>query len=273
MRLSSGLTRLSILLTLLLVLVWSCARTQVVQPPEGPYFVTAGIAYLRDTPNYGGNIVSTLYRGDKLDLLNGSHPNWWQVELQRTGETGWVRKERLSLTPVGTVFYYVKKDTLPLRECPGSDCVTLMLLFRGDQVQKVEAGGRGWWRVLAIKGRSLGWVPASALTAKRDKALQAPPSKKSKSYYYVAVRKLILRARPSTGSEVIRTLQFNAQVQKLAESKGWFKVRQPSTGAVGWVVSRDLETLPLFSPRGVPASKKLRPFKHREEPLSEPEFM
>lgn len=269
MRSYSDLTRL-ILLALLLGQVWSCARTQVVQPPQGPYFITPEVTYLRDIPGYGGNIVSPLYRGDKLDLLDGSDSTWWQVELQRTGETGWVRKKLLSLTPVGSVFYYVKEDTLPLLECPRSDCITIMLLFRGDQVQRVEEGGQGWWRVLAIKGRSLGWVPTSALTADREEALQQQPSK---TYYYVAIRKMILRARPSARSEVIRTLRFNDQVQKLAESKNWFRVRQPSTGAVGWVVSRYLETLPLFSPRGVPASKKLRPFKQREEPLSEPDFM
>lgn len=259
-----------ILLTLFLGLVWSCARTQVVLPPQGPYFVTPEFTYLRDIPGYGGNIVSPLYRGDKLDLLDGSGSTWWQVELQRTGETGWVRKKLLSLTPVSSVFYYVKEDTLPLLECPRSDCITIMLLFRGDRVQRVKGGGRGWWRVLAIKGRSLGWVPASALTANRQKALLQQPSK---TYYYVAIRKMILRARPSARSQVIRTLQFNDQVQKLAESKNWFRVRQPSTGAVGWVFSRYLETMPLSSPRGVPASKELRPFKQREEPLSEPDFM
>jgi uncharacterized protein YgiM (DUF1202 family) len=259
-----------IVLTLLLGQVWSCAETPVVQPPVGPYFVTPEVTYLLDTPSYEGNVVSTLYRGDKLDLVDGSGSTWWRVELQRTGETGWVRKDLLSLTSVGTVFYYLKEDSLPLLECPRSDCIPLQLLFRGDQVQRVEEGGQGWWRVLAIKGRSLGWVPASALTADRQEALQQQPRK---TYFYVAIRKLMLRARPSAHGEVIRTLGFNDQVQKLAESEDWFKVRQPSTGAVGWVVSRDLEPLPLISPRGVPAQKKLRPFKQREEPLSEPEFM
>jgi uncharacterized protein YgiM (DUF1202 family) len=258
------------LLILSLSLVWSCARTQVVtQPPEGPYFVAPEITYLRDTPGYGGNVVATLYRGDKLALLDASHPGWWKVELQRTGQTGWVRKEFLSLKPIATVFYYVKQDTMPLRECPRTDCITLMLLFRGDQVQKVEEGGHGWWRVLAIKGRTYGWVPASALTTDREKALRQP----SQNYYYVATRRLPLRALPLARSEVLRTLQFNDQVQKLAESKDWLKVRQPSTGAVGWVVKRNLESLPLLAPRGVPASKKLRPFKQREEPLLKPEFM
>jgi uncharacterized protein YgiM (DUF1202 family) len=264
----SGLARL-ISLTLFLGLVWSCAGPQVVQSPAGPYFVTPEITYLRDTPNYGGNIVGTLYRGDKLDLLN-NNDTWWLVKLQRTGETGYVRKELLSLTPIRSVFYYVKKDTLPLLESPSSDSMALMLLFRGDKLKKVEESADGWWRVLAIKGRSLGWVPASALTENRKEALKQQPRK---SYYYVAIRKLILRGQPSAHGEVVRTLRFNDQIQKLAESKDWFKVRQPATGAVGWVISRDLTTLPSFSPRGLRASKQLRPFNQRKEPLSEPEFM
>ena len=46
------------------------------------------------------------------------------------------------------------------------------------------------------------------------------------------------------GGVDFRTLQFNDQVQKLGETKDWFKVRQPSSGALGWVSSRDLEALP-----------------------------
>jgi SH3-like domain-containing protein len=270
MRSYRDLVRL-ILLVLLLSQAFSCARTrtQLVQPPEGPYFVTSEMTYLLDAPSSRGHVISPLYRGDDLDLVDGRDSTWWRVKLQRTGETGWVRKELLSLTKVDSVFYYVKEDTFPLLECPRSDCITIMLLFRGDQVQRVQAGCHGWWRVLAIKGRSLGWVPASALTEDRKEALKQP----RQPYYYVAIRKLILRARPSASGEVIRILEFNDQVKKLAASKDWFKVRQPSTGAVGWVASRYLETLPLFSPRGVPASNKLRPFRQREEPLSEPEFM
>jgi uncharacterized protein YgiM (DUF1202 family) len=269
MRSYSFLARL-ILLSLLLSQVSAYARTQGVQPPAGPYFVTPEMTYLLDAPSSQGHVMGPIYQGDKLDLVDGRNSTWWRVKLQRTGETGWVRKELLSSTPIASVFYYVKEDSLPLRECARSDCITLMQLFRGDRVQRVEKGKHGWWRVLAIKGRSLGWVPASALTENRQEALERRPDK---TYYYVAVRKLILRARPSTRSEVVRTLEFNDQVKRLAESREWFKVRQPSTGAVGWVVSRGLATLPLFSPRLVPNSKELKPYKQREEPLSEPEFM
>ena len=137
-------------------------------------------------------------------------------------------------------------------------------------MQRVKEGDRGWWQVLVIKSHSLGWVPASALTEHiedtRQKQIRKP-------YYYVAVGKLILRAQPSSRGQVIRTLRFNDQVQKIGETKDWFQVRQPSTGALGWVSSRDLETLPLILPRGVPSKKEFKPFKLREEPLAEPDFM
>jgi uncharacterized protein YgiM (DUF1202 family) len=269
MRSSNYLARL-ILLTLLLSQVSAYARAQGGQPPAGPYFVKPEMTYFLDAPSSQGHVMGPIYQGDKLDLVDGRNSTWWRVKLQRTGETGWVRKELLSPVPIASVFYYVKEDSLPLRECPRSDCIPLQLLFRGERVQRVQDSGHGWWRVLAIEDRSLGWVPASALAENRQEAMERGPYK---TYYYVAVRKLILRARPSTRSEVIRTLEFNDQVKRLAKSREWFKVRQPSTGAVGWVVSRGLATLPSFSPREVPDSKELKPYKQREEPLSEPDFM
>lgn len=258
------------MLTLLLGLAGSCAKPQVVKAPAGPFYVTSKITYLLDSPGYGGNILGPLYRGDKVERVDIGESPWWRVELLRSGQPGWVRKELLSPDPVATVFYYVKEDTLPLLECPRGDCMALQLLFRGDQVQRVEEGDQGWWRVLVIKSRSLGWAPASALTDRLEEARQKQPRK---SYYYVAVRKLILRAKPSNRSEAIRTLGVNDQVEKIGEVKEWFQVRQPASGAVGWVTSRYLETMPLISPRGAPPKKKLRPVKPREEQLVEPEFM
>ncbi len=265
----SDMARLTMLF-LLLGLTWSCAETQV-KPPEVLFYVTPEVTYLHDRQGYDGNILGPLYMGDKVERVAAGESNWWQVKLLRSGQTGWIPKELLSAKPVPSVFYYINEDTLPLLECPRSDCIALQLLFRGDQVQRVEEGEAGWRRVLVVKSRSIGWVPAEALTQRIEDAQQKQPGK---PYYYVAVPKLNLRAKPSNRGDVVRTLQFNNQVQKLGETEGWFKVRQPSSGAVGWVISRDLETQPAISPRGrVPAREELKPFKQREEPELEPEFM
>jgi uncharacterized protein YgiM (DUF1202 family) len=258
------------MLTVVLGLTWSCAGPPVVKPPEGPFFVTSEITYLRDHPGYGGNVLAPLYKGDKVVRLDVGDSVWWRVELQRSGQRGWVRSEWLSPDPVATVFYYVKEDTLPLLECPRRDCTPLQMLFRGEQVQRVEAGGPGWWRVLVITSRSLGWVPAAALTERLEDAQQ---KQLRKPYYYVAVKKLALRAKPSNRAEVVRALGFNDQVEKIGETEGWFNVRQPASGAVGWVVSRSLETLPSIFPRGEPVKQKPGPAQPKAEPAPEPDFM
>ena len=274
----NGLTRL-IILTLLLGLACSCAGTTVVKPPEGPFFVTPEITYLLDSPGYAGNVLAPLYRGDKVELVDAGESAWWQVDLQRSGQRGWVRKELLSPDPVAGVFYFVKMETVPLRECPRSDCMPLQLLFRGDQVQRVEAGDQGWWRVLAVNSRSLGWVPAAALTERREDVQQ---KQLRKPYYYVAVRKLVLRAKASDRSEVIRILSLNDQVEKIGETKDWLNVRQPSTGAVGWVLGRYLKTLPVILPPRVgvgvgvgapPPKKKPGPSQPKGKTEVEPDFI
>jgi uncharacterized protein YgiM (DUF1202 family) len=258
-----------IALSLLLGLVCSCAKTPIQSP--GPFYVTQEITYLKETPEYGGNVLGPLYRGDKVERVDVGDSSWWRVTLLRTGQTGYIPKELLSPEPVSTVFFYVKEATTPLLECPRHDCMPLQMLYQGDQVQKVEEGDGGWCRVLAIKSRTLGWVPAAALSERMYEAMQNQPPK---PYFYVAVSRLSLRAKPSNRGDVVRTLRFNDQVQRIGQTEGWLKVRQPSSGAVGWVISRDLETLPLVFPRDRgPAKNEIRPFKPREEPSLEPEFM
>jgi uncharacterized protein YgiM (DUF1202 family) len=267
----SGVLIKLIMAALLLGTFWSCAKPQL-RPPEGFFYVLAEHTYLRDNPGYNGNVLGMLYKGDEVKRLDVGASGWCRVELLRSGQEGWVPQELLSSEPVGPVFYYVSEDSLPMLECPRGDCLPLQVLFRGEPVQRVEEGNEGWWRVLVLKSRSLGWVPAAALA---DSLEEAQARQLPKPFYYVAVRKLKLLAKPSPKSEVVRTLRFNDQVQKLEENPaGWLKVRQPATGAMGWVSLSDLETLPLISPKGEPPGKdQLRPFKEKAEPHWEPEFM
>lgn len=262
------LTRL-LAIILLLGLAGSCAKPQV-KPPEGTFYVTSEFTYLWDNPGHRGNVSGQLYKGDEVKLLDGES-HWWRVELLRSGQSGWIQKELLTSDPVTPPFFYVNENGIPLLECPRSDCPHLQLLTQGEQVQRVEQGDQGWWRVLVLKSRSLGWLPAAYLAERMEDAwIQRP----QKPFYYVAIRRLNLRADPSPRGEIIRILPFNAQVQKIGETpEGWYKVRQPASGAVGWVTSRDLNTLPMRSPRGEPGKERVKPFKPREEPQVQPQFM
>lgn len=261
-----------VMATLLLGITGSCVHPPI-SPPENSFFLAVETAYLRDNPEYGGNVLGQLYKGDEVKVLDLRESGWWRIELLRSGQQGWLQKELLSPTPVRTVFYYVNRDSIPLLECPKNDCLPLQVLFRGDQVQKVEAGEQGWWRVLAIKSRSLGWLPSEVLV---KTILETRAQQPQKPYYYVKFARVRLRAKPAATSEIVRTLKFNDQVQKIEEVPGWFKVRQPSSGAVGWIASPDLNALPSLSPaRARPTKEKEEPepFKPKEEPEIEPEFM
>ena len=261
-----------VMVTLLLGLAGSCVSPPI-RPPENSFYLAVETAYLRDNPGYGGNVLGQLYRGDEVKILDLRESGWWRIELLRSGQQGWVQKELLSPTPVPPVFYYVNRDSFPLLECPRNDCLRLQLLFRGDQVQRVEAGERGWWHVLAVKSHSLGWVPSEVLA---ETIQETRAGQQQKSYYYVKPVRVRLRAKPSADSEIVRTLKFNDQVQKIEAAPGWFKVRQPSSGAVGWIASPDLGPLPALSPaRGRPAKEKEEPEppQPKPEPEIEPEFM
>ena len=82
----------------------------------------------------------------------------------------------------------------------------------------------------------------------------------------MAVRRLKLFGEPRPEAEVVKVLQVNDQVEKLDQNPaGWLKVRQPSSGAVGWVQGRYLESLPVGYPRPE-KSKKRRPNPNFSQP-------
>lgn len=261
-----------VMAALLLGITGSCAHPPI-RPPAGSFFVNVETAYLRDNPGYAGNILGQVYKGDEVKILDVTKSGWCRVELLRSSQMGWLQKELLSPIPVRPVFYYVNGDNIPLLECPRDDCLRLQVLFRGDRVQRVEEGKRGWWHVLAVKSRSLGWLPSEVLV---EKLMETRTRQLQKIYYYVKTAKARLRAKPSTNSEIVRTLKFNDQVQKIEETPGWLKVRQPASGAVGWIARPNLDTLPGVSPLGPgPAKEELEPkfIKPKQQPEIEPEFM
>ena len=262
-----------LLATLLLALAGACAAP-LPHSPEGDYYLTADTTYLREAAASDSKEVGQLYQGDQVEKLDVGPAGWWLVRSGRTGQNGWVPAELFSHTPVPVPRFLVTQ-TVDLRECPQDLCPSLELLSRGAQVQKLEQNDRGWWRVLVIESRHLGWLPAKTLAENLEEA-QAP----EKSYLYVAVRRLKLCGEPRPEAEVVKLLQVNDQVEQLDQNPaGWVKVRQPSSGAVGWVPGRYLEPLPVRYPRPEKSKKRgaqpqLQPPKPPgTQPQPEPEIM
>lgn len=203
-------------------------------------YVVPTTTYLRDCPGYECGVVTEVYSGDRVVVLDSNDFGWVRVQLDRTGAIGWISSELLSYTPAPASFY-VSLTSVYLRNCADYNCPAVELLHRGDQVDKLDQDSRGWWRVRSSRSGKSGWVPAAALSIR-----PGPP------YYYVNVSSLALRSGPSTGNKVLTTLGLNSQVELLGSGVGgWLQVREMRTNIIGWVYGRYLESSPVSSPRPV----------------------
>jgi uncharacterized protein YgiM (DUF1202 family) len=210
-------------------------------------YVVPTTTYLRDCPGYECGIITEVYSGDRVVVLDRNDFGWSRVQLDRTGAIGWIAGEFLSQSPVPASFY-VSLTTVYLRSCADYNCGTVELLRRGDRVDKLDQDGRGWWRVRSFRSGHTGWMPAAALSVR-----PGPP------YYYVNVNSLALRSGPSTGNKILTTLGLNNQVEVIGSGVGgWLQVRDVRTNIIGWVYGRYVESMPVTSPRPAP--------KHRSAP-------
>lgn len=262
-----------ILLCALTIGLGGACETPIPQSPEGDYYLTSDMTYMRNAAAYDSNVVAPLYKGDHVERLEVVKGGWWRVRSGRTGQLGWVPGELFSAVRVPVPEFYVIQ-TIPLRECPKDLCPSLQLLSRGDRVQKLEQNDQGWWRVLVIRSRNLGWLPANAMVESLEKSRAQGPA--ALPHLYVAVNRLKLLRQPLINAEVIKVLQFNDQVEKLDQTPaGWLKIRQPASGAEGWVPARDLKAAPARHPRPEkPKKTRHQPPKPTEnETPPEPEIM
>ncbi len=259
----------TLLLTLLLMLASACA-TPPPPVPGGTFYLNSDMTYLRAGAGFDNPVVGQLYKGEQVERLDISEAGWSRVQSGRTAQAGWVPSELLSPKPLPVAYVYVTQ-TAHLRECPKEFCPTLQVLSRGDRVQKVEQSDQGWWRVLVAKSRNLGWLPAKVLAEKLEEPQVKAPEPQ---YYFVVVRRLTLRQEPLPNAKAVTLLQFNDQVEKLEQNPaGWLKVRQPSSGGIGWVQERFIGTTPQKFPRFEKPAKKKPQSPKPAAPPAEPEVM
>lgn len=213
------------------------ARTAYPVQPTYNYVIPS-TTYLRDCPGYECGVVTGVFSGDRVVVLDRNDYGWARVQLDRTGAIGWLSADLLSYGPVPST-YYVGYSTVYLRDCADHNCRAVQLLYRGDRVEKLDQDYRGWWRVRSAKTGASGWIPATAVTPR-----PGPP------YYYVNVSSLALRAGPSTGNRILTTIPLNNQVEMLGSGVGgWVQVRDVRTNTIGWVAGRYLESFPVSHPK------------------------
>jgi uncharacterized protein YgiM (DUF1202 family) len=250
-----------IIVQTLLALLCSCA---VNHDKKQYYYNNTIISYLREYPNYDCQIITELYNSDKVKLIGKNDVGWWQVQSERDQKVGWIQQDLLNDNPIVSKNYYIKVDTLPLRDSPSEDIFSRKVLSFGDKVQKIVEKD-DWWRVLVVEDKVIGWVPAKAVTetrAETEKFLKpvktAPEAQCSSkaSYDFVASENVKLHLLPVSSSQVVKILKLNDKVVKISESgTTWVKVRYLDTGAEGWAAARCFKNFPITDKKQIVTNK------------------
>jgi uncharacterized protein YgiM (DUF1202 family) len=76
-------------------------------------------------------------------------------------------------------------------------------------------------------------------------AAAAPIPRPVRPTFYVTINQLSLRGCPGTDCHIITTLELNAEVEKMGETKNWSQVRVRKNGNIGYVSSRYLSPQPV----------------------------
>jgi uncharacterized protein YgiM (DUF1202 family) len=240
-----------ILLLFMVVVISSCTAMNS-QTSQGTYYTTPPVTFIREFPRYDSPNVAPAYRGDQVVVLSGKADDWCQVQTQG-GKIGWIQRPLLSAQPIPAATYTIQVNKVRLQDTPQKSAPSPEVLNRGDKVRKLSENQEGWWLVLVEKDKSLGWLPATAVSGLKQETAPPPPTQTAgpsgegsakvaastppapKQLYFVATTNLNLHSLPLASSQVVNTLKFNDRVEKIDQSNSqWIKVRYPVTGAQGW---------------------------------------
>jgi uncharacterized protein YgiM (DUF1202 family) len=144
MRLAS-LIKALVLIVAALTLFSGCEAPSSGGYPVSPTYnyVVPTTTYLRDCPGYDCGIVTEVYSGDRVVVLDHNNFGWSRVQLDRTGAIGWLPGELLSYSPVPASFY-VSLTTVYLRDCADYNCRAVELLHPGPDRPIIMSTSTGW---------------------------------------------------------------------------------------------------------------------------------
>lgn len=264
-----------LLVVVLLLVLSSCSLTErltVSEPGPEVYYTMPPVTYIREFPGYASRIVDTVYRGEQVTILSRTKGEWCRVQTPGN-QPGWMPYPLLSPVPVRVETYYVQAAEVPLREEPHKEVISRKVLYRGAEVRKLAENDQGWWRVLVVKDKSLGWLPAETVAASQetspgegglrpeeDAAGTASLSRPAAKQFFVAITSLELHLLPLASSPVVKVLHFNEEVEEVYRSDSqWLKVRYPETGVQGWTLASYLSDSAGKEPKPVAGRKHRGP--------------
>lgn len=219
--------------------------------------VSADVANLRSGPGTSYERVAKLRQGQTVRLLARSGRDWYKVEA-KDGTTGWLhaevvdvnrkvadqltiitaRTESPSKVRIGTT----TDSKVNLRGGPSTNEKVLAELPEGLKLELIGQQD-GWFKVATPNG-TVGWV-ADTFVKVAPSAAAAPAAAKTNGPIVARIgdNRVNLRKGPDTEFGSFGRMAAGTEVQVLARSGEWLKVRSPR-GTIGWVAT-DLMNVPV----------------------------
>ena len=131
--------------------------------------------------------------------------------------------------PPGTS-YYLTANLTYLRDAASYDGNVVGQLYQNDQVEGLEIGASGWWRVRSGRTGQTGWLPGELLS----------PTPVAVAYLFVT-KTVNLRECPKESCPSLQLLSRGDQVQKIEENaQGWRRVLVAGSRNLGWLPAQVL---------------------------------
>jgi uncharacterized protein YgiM (DUF1202 family) len=153
------------------------------------FYVIPSSAPLRECASPNCDVLLTVYRGDKVEILERTS-GWSRVRLVDKTGAGWILSDLLSYSPDLQVkappTYHVNTSSTPLLQHPDPDSTVLTTLHYNDPVEMLGVTA-GYAQVRDLRTSYVGWVLPRHLSSgdaspprsrHRRPAHKAPPKEK-----------------------------------------------------------------------------------------------
>ena len=201
--------------------------------------VTASVLNVRSGPSTSYSVITKLYKGDKVEILESS--NGWNKIKTSSGKTGWSSAEYLSTSGTsGSTSTTDKKatvtaSTLNVRSGPSTSYSITTKVYKGETVEVLESSN-GWSKIKTASGK-IGWSSEEYLSTSGTSGSTSTTGKKAT----VTASTLNVRSGPSTSYSITTKVYKGETVEVLESSNGWSKIKTAS-GEIGWASEEYLST-------------------------------
>ncbi len=212
---------------------------------EKQAIVTTSALNIRSGPSTEYSIITKVYNGDKLEVLESSN-GWYKIKLSN-GKMGWGSGAYISTSSnsggssnnetsnpsIGSKAT-ITTSTLNIRSGPSTIYEVTTKAYKGNSVQILESSN-GWHKIKLSNGK-IGWGSGSYISTSSNSGGSSDnetstPSNGTKAV--VTTSTLNIRSGPSTSYSVTTKAYKGDRVEILESSNGWNKVKM-SSGKIGW---------------------------------------